>query len=69
MNATKTMIYVGFNGTRQTAATYDLEALKRLAEKNPGTEIYGMSEDSYKEGLYPYGWDGPTFRIMAEKIE
>jgi hypothetical protein len=61
-------VYGVFLGSKQSPLVYNRRKAIAFARKNPGAMVYGMSRESYREGRYPYGWDGPTFRIMATRI-
>lgn len=70
-NATQTIsrgVYVVFQGTKQTPFIHNKRRAIRFANKHKGAQVYGLDKGHYRDGRYPYGWDGPTFRICGTLI-
>jgi hypothetical protein len=63
-------VYCAFKDTKQTRICEDHEKDKILAfAEREGMEVYRLPEETYNDPSGArYGWDGPTFRITAEKI-
>lgn len=63
-------VYCAFVGTKSTRVVNEDRRAEMFewAEKN-GAEVYSMTEEYYNDPSGArYGWDGPTFRIMGEKV-
>ena len=49
------------------ATSYNKKASIRAAKAHNG-QVYRVARSTWRDGLYPYGWDRPTCILHAERI-
>lgn len=60
-------VYGVFEGSR-SAITRDVAQANEYAATHTGVRVSRMSADQYDDPGCVYGWDWPTFRMLAEPL-